>query len=302
MSRATVLFPLFALLVCALAYVQPAWFSAGKPAIVPLLALIMFSMGMTLSGADFQRVARRPRLIALGMAMQYTIMPLAAWVVAHALALPPELSVGLILVGASAGGTASNVVTFLARGDVALSITLTLCSTLLAVFATPLLTLLYVGTRVPVPVYDMLLSVAQMVILPVLAGTALNTLFGTALRPLQALFPLLSMGAIVVIIGIIVALNQGRIAQMGVGIALAVVLHNSIGLGSGYALARLFGLDPRTCRTLAIEVGMQNSGLSVALAIKHFSAAAALPGAVFSIWHNLSGALLAGYWSSHDKR
>ncbi|UCE88353.1 MAG: bile acid:sodium symporter family protein [Pseudomonadota bacterium] len=296
MKRLTLLFPLFALVLSAMAFAAPWAFMPLKPAIVPLLGIIMFGMGMTLTAEDFRRVLRRPGVIALGTVLQYTVMPLGAFLVAMALGLPPDLIAGMVLVGSSAGGTASNVICYLARGDVALSITLTMVSTLLAVLATPSLTWLYSGQLVPVPVANMLVSVLKIVVIPVALGATLNTLFGRRLRKLQPAFPLLSMIAIVAIIAIIVALNQGRIAGMGLSVLAAVALHNALGLTAGYWLPRWLGHDKTVCRTLAIEVGMQNSGLSVALAVNHFSVAAALPGAVFSIWHNLSGSLLAAVW------
>ena len=186
---------------------------------------------------------------------------------------------------------------YLARGDLALYITLTTVSTLLAVVLTPLLTQLYVGERVPVPAGDMLVSILQVVLAPVAPGVLVNRLAGQQIAGLQRLFPLASVGAIVLIIAIIVALNRGSLAAMGPAAALAVVLHNGVGLAAGYGLARLAGQDEMRARTLSIEVGMQNSGLAVALAVKYFSTAAALPGAIFSVWHNLSGSALAAWWS-----
>ena len=295
-ARATSLFPLWALLASAIAYAAPAPFTAMKPAIVPLLGAVMFGMGMTLSWASFAGVLRRPGTIVLGILLQFLVMPLAAWAVAALSGLPAMLATGLILVGSCPGGTASNVVCYLARGDVALSITLTTLSTLLAIVATPALTLLYAGAIVPVPAGEMVASIARIVLLPVVAGVLVNQLAGKRTEPLQQLFPLLSVTAIVVIIAIIVALNRANLAVMGPAVAAAVVMHNGIGLATGFWIPRLLGRDQRTCRTLAIEVGMQNSGLGVALAVKYFSAAAALPGALFSIWHNLSGSLLAGWW------
>ncbi|MEW8624522.1 MAG: bile acid:sodium symporter family protein [Candidatus Thiodiazotropha sp.] len=293
----TRLFPLWAVLLSAVAYLYPAPFVALKPAIIPLLGLVMFGMGMTLSLEDFKRVFQRPKIIGVGVLLQFALMPLIAWLIAELLALPPYLMAGLVLVGACPGGTASNVVCYLARGDVALSITMTTVSTLLAIVATPLLTWLYVGQKVPVPVESMLWSIFKIVLLPVSLGVLVNTFYGPRLKPIKPLFPLISILAIVVIIGIVVALNQSNIANMGMLLALAVILHNLIGLAGGYWISRGLGWDQRLSRTLAIEVGMQNSGLGVALSVKYFSAAAALPGAIFSIWHNLSGSMLAGYWS-----
>ncbi|OFW12140.1 MAG: bile acid:sodium symporter [Acidobacteria bacterium RIFCSPLOWO2_02_FULL_59_13] len=294
------LFPLWAVAATTVALAWPDRLTPLGPAIVPLLGVVMFGMGLTLTARDFLAVARRPLLIAGGTALQFGIMPLAAWIVGHSLSLPPELLVGLILVGACPGGTASNVICFLARGDVALSVTLTTVSTLLAVLLTPALTWLYVGELVPVPVLSMLLSILQVVILPVVAGVVVNHLFGARFAYLRGSFPLISVAAIVVIIAIVVALNAGQAAVLAWPVVMAVALHNSLGLAAGYSLPWLFGFDARICRTLAIEVGMQNSGLGVALATQFFSAAAALPGAVFSVWHNLSGSLLAAYWGRRE--
>lgn len=294
--RLTQLFPLWALVFSLLAWWQPQWLVAGKPAIVPLLMLIMFGMGLTLRWDDFRQVFKRPGVIALGVALQYSLMPLLAWTIGRALQLPQELLIGLVVVGACPGGTASNVIAYLARANVALSVSITLVSTLIAVIATPLLTWCYLGERIPVPVEGMLVSLLQIVVIPVVAGSALNTFFPRQLATARELFPLLSVIAIVVVIGIIVALNQSRMAEAGIAVFVAVALHNALGLAGGYGIARLLRQDKVTARTLAIEVGMQNSGLGVALAVKHFTPLAALPGALFSVWHNLSGSLLAAIW------
>jgi BASS family bile acid:Na+ symporter len=292
----TRLFPIWALLGSLLAWTVPAGFVPLKALIVPLLGIVMFGMGMTLTANDFLNVLRRPFPVFLGVAMQFLLMPLAAWGLATAAGLPSQLAVGLILVGCSPGGTASNVICYLAKGDVALSITLTMASTLLAVVATPLLTLLYAGETVPVPSLDILVTVFKIIFLPVVLGVMANHYFHHVLSPLHRVFPLLSVSSIVLIIMIIVALNHDSLANFATIVAAVVILHNAIGLFGGYWLPRWLGRDRRECRTLAIEVGMQNSGLAVALAVKYFSASAALPGALFSIWHNLSGSLLAGIW------
>ncbi|MCU7943505.1 MAG: bile acid:sodium symporter family protein [Candidatus Thiodiazotropha sp. (ex Cardiolucina cf. quadrata)] len=296
----TRLFPVWALLFSLIAYGEPDLFVDMKPAIVPLLGVVMFGMGMTLTWKNFTDILKKPVVIGFGVLMQYMVMPFAAWLIAVLSGLPPYLMTGLVLVGACPGGTASNVVCFLARGDVALSITLTTASTLLAIIATPILTWLYVGQKVPVPVASMLWSIFKIVLLPVTLGVLVNTLFGRKLGAFKHIFPLLSVLAIVVIIAIIVALNRSNLANMGMAIALAVIMHNLLGLVGGYWLPKLLGWDERVCRTLAIEVGMQNSGLGVALAVKYFSVTAALPGALFSIWHNLTGSMLAGYWSRRN--
>lgn len=294
------MFPLWAVLATLAALWQPGPLVPLKPAIVPLLGLVMFGMGMTLVPAGFAAVLQRPLPVLLGVLLQFGVMPLAGWLLALTLGLSPGLLAGMVLLGSCPGGTASNVICYLARGDVALSITLTAVSTLLAVVATPVLTLWYAGTVVPVPAADMLLSILRIIIVPVGLGMLLNRYLHRQLEPLRHVFPLVSMLAIVLIIAVIVALNHDQLNALVPAVVLAVVLHNMIGLLLGYGLPRLAGRGQRECRTLAIEVGMQNSGLAVALAVKYFSATAALPGALFSIWHNLSGSLLAGYWSRRN--
>jgi len=297
MERFIRLFPLWAIALSTVAYFSPAQFVDLKPGIIPLLTIIMFSMGLTLNVDDFKRALAMPKLIFSGLILQYTIMPITALLLANFLQLNPALTIGMILVGTCPGGTASNVITYLARGNVALSITLTSFSTILAVVLTPAITLLIADTAIDVPVSKMLISILYIVIFPVGLGLALKHFYAYRIAAVEAYLPLIAICAIVLIIAIITALNVKQFSQLSIGILLAVALHNIIGLLVGYGCAKLLGYKNRECRTLAIEVGMQNSGLAVALAIKHFSAAAALPGAMFSIWHNLSGSTLAYFWS-----
>ena len=299
---ATALFPAAAVLISILSYLHPALLGGLGWMIVPLLGVVMLGMGLTLRPENFLDIMRRPVTIALGVGLQYLIMPLSAWLVSRFFELPLELAVGVILVGACPGGTASNVICYLARGDVALSITLTTVSTVLSVIMTPLLTWAYIGQRVPVPVQAMLLDIAGFILLPVGVGVLCNHYAGHYLKAVKHAFPLLSAAAIVLIIGIIVALNSPHLPLVAMPVLAAVFWQNLLGLAGGYYGARLLGLDARTQRTLAIEVGMQNSGLGVALAQLHFSAAAALPGALFSIWHNITGSVLAGYWGAQADR
>lgn len=290
------LFPLWAILLSTVALFHPAPFISGKAAIIPLLTVIMFGMGMTLTWRKFTQVLNSPKIIVIGVSLQYLVMPFAAFIIAKLFGLSRDAVVGMVLVGSTAGGTASNVIAYLAGGNVALSIMLTMTSTVVAVVAMPTLTLFYLNHVVPVPFGGMLMSMLEIVAIPVILGTTINTLWGKHLRRLQELFPLISATGIVVVIAIIVGLNRDDLFAVGAGTVFAVVLHNLCGLLAGYGVSRLLGYDEQTCRTVGIEVGMQNSGLSVALAIKHFSAAAAVPGALFSIWHNVSGSMLAGYW------
>jgi BASS family bile acid:Na+ symporter len=302
LNTLTRLFPLWAILLSILAYLMPGLFVDFKPWIVPLLSLIMFGMGLTLKPVDFLQVLTNPKIIVIGLSLQFFLMPLYAWGVAEFLQLSPLLLVGMVLVGSSPGGTASNVITYLAKGNLALSVTLTTCSTLLAVVATPYLTLFYAGKTLPVDVGAMLLSVLKMVLLPVLSGLLINTFFAEKITKIKDVFPLISVIAIVFIIAIVVALNNERLGQVGLIVLLAVILHNLLGLISGYFIPRLLGYDQKTAITLSIEVGMQNSGLAVALASKYYGTVATLPGALFSIWHNLSGSLLASYWVKQNRQ
>lgn len=298
----TKLFPVWAILFSFLAYEVPGWFSPLAPLIPYLLGVVMLGMGLTLTGASFRSVVTRPRTVLTGVALQFGIMPLAAWIAASLLGLEAQLAAGLILVGSAPGGTASNVITYLAGGAVALSITLTAISTMLSVVATPALTWLYVGKSVPVPVGSMLVSILAIVLLPVVAGIVLNHFWGRALGKAKHASPLLSVAGIVLIIAIIVARNHDSIRDVGFTVLAAVVLHNAIGLGTGYAIAKSMRFTEAEARTIAIEVGMQNSGLAVVLAQQYFSLLAALPGAVFSIWHNLTGSALASFWSRDATR
>jgi len=301
MKASVTLFPLGAILVSIFAVFFPEVLAPMRPAIVPLLGVVMFGMGMTLKLDDFERVFRQPQLVLLGVSLQYLLMPLIAWSLGQMLQLPLPLLAGLVLVGACPGGTASNVICYLARGNVALSITLTALATLLAVFFTPWLTWLYVGHKIDVPTADMMWTIVRIILVPVTLGVLVNTWFGNVLVNIKRWLPALSATVIILIIGIIVARNASQLSQLALTVIAAVMVHNCLGLVSGYYIPRILGFDRRDCRTLAIEVGMQNSGLGVALADKFFSSLAALPGAIFSIWHNLSGAVLAAVWSRQQQ-
>jgi len=298
---ATLFFPLGAIFVSILSVFYPELLSPYKGLIVPLLGVVMLGMGMTLRPENFLEILKRPRLIAIGVGLQFILMPLIAYLVSILFALPEALIIGMVLLGSCPGGTASNVICYLARGDVALSISLTTVSTLLAVFFTPVLTWIYVGESVPVPVFSMMVNIGKIIILPVGLGVLCNYYFGRHIHFLKHIFPFVSIAAIIIIIGIIVALNHKHLFLVALPVIAAIFWHNAIGLASAYYISRVLGLDERQRRTIAIEVGMQNSGLAVALAQVYFPAVAALPGALFSIWHNISGSILAGFWSRKDK-
>lgn len=297
LNTATKLFPVWAIVLSAIAYVAPELFTPLKSSLFFLLGIVMFGMGISLKASDFLRVLSSPKPIIVGLLLQFLCMPFFAWGLSTWLQLPLALATGMVLVGASPGGTASNFICYLAKGNVALSITITAFSTLLAVIATPALSLLYLGKNVDVPAMKMLLDIVKIILLPVTAGVIINHLFGRFLQSTRRVFPLISVFSIVLIIAIIVALNQPRLGSIGILLISAVALHNALGLFTGYFIPRLLGMDKKTCKTLAIEVGMQNSGLAVALAAKYFAPTAALPGALFSLWHNLTGSLLASFWS-----
>lgn len=284
-----------------LGYVFPAVFISIKSALVPLLGLVMFGMRMTLTPGDFLRIGKKPRPVLIGILAQYVVMPLGGAFAAWVCQLEPQLAAGVILVGSCPGGTASNVITYLARGDVALSVTVTSLSTLLAPVVTPVLTLWLAGKYVSVPVWDMFISISMVILVPVVLGVSVRHRFGGAVERISPLFPALSVLAVGTIIAIIVSLNGDKLGAVGGVVFLAVVIHNSLGLLLGYLVSRVTGLTKEEVRAITFEVGMQNSGLGVALAFQHFSPTAALPGAVFSIWHNLSGSGLAHYWRFHSK-
>jgi len=294
-------FPLWAILASIFAYFQPSAVVEFKSWILPLLMLIMFCMGVTLKVEDFKRVLQKPKLILLTVLLQFSLMPLAAFLISLSFNLSTELMVGMILVGAVSGGTASNVIAYLAKADVALSITMTVVSTLLSIVVTPYITLLYVGQSVPVPALSMLISILKLVLAPVVLGVIVNFFLNKYIDKNKDIFASLSIISIVFIIAIVVGLNEQRLQTIGLVLLAGIILHNITGLFGGYFIAKLLGYNTKECKTVAIEVGMQNSGLAVALSIKYFSALSALPGAIFSIWHNISGSLLASFWAKQEK-
>ncbi|MCT5509178.1 bile acid:sodium symporter family protein [Pseudomonas aeruginosa] len=286
-------FPFWVLLFAILAFFRPAWFLPLTAAIAPLLGLVMFGMGLTLKGEDFREVARHPIRVLIGVLAQFVIMPGLAWLLCSLLQLPAEIAVGVILVGCCPGGTASNVMTWLSRGDVALSVAITSVTTLLAPLVTPALVWLLASAWLPVSFAALFLSILQVVLVPIALGLLAQRLLGERTRQVAEVLPLVSVFSIVVIIAAVVAASQARIAESGLLIMAVVMLHNGFGLLLGYLTGKLTGMPLAQRKALAIEVGMQNSGLGAALANAHFSPLAAVPSALFSVWHNLSGSLLA---------
>ncbi|MCR5850736.1 MAG: bile acid:sodium symporter family protein [Bacteroidaceae bacterium] len=287
---------LLVLASAVLALVFPETLSVVPPkAINYLLGVVMFGMGLTLNLQDFKVVFSRPKDVITGCLAQFTIMPLLAWGLSRLFSLDEALALGVVLVGCCPGGTASNVITYLAKGDLALSVGMTGVSTLLAPFLTPVLTWALAGKSVDVNVTNMFLSILWVVILPIVIGLLVKWLWPKFTEKMTDYLPAFSSIAIAFIVAIVIAANASKLSAGGLVIILVVVLHNICGLGLGYLIGRLLRLSEPKKRAISIEVGMQNSGLASSLATIHFAAypLASIPGAIFSVWHNISGALVA---------
>ncbi len=272
-------------------WIQTSWIN-------PLLMIIMFGMGLTLDPKDFALVFTRPKYILLGCLAQFTIMPALAYGLSLAFALDVGMMAGVILVGTCPGGTSSNVITYLSRGDVALSVGMTSVNTLLAPFLTPAITYLLLQTTISVDVVAMFMSIVQVVIIPIVLGFVINKLFMKFTRALVDVLPAVSVTAICMIVACVVSHNAGRILATGWLVFAVVFLHNMLGYLCGFVLGKILGLDVAQVKALSVEVGMQNSGLATSLAGSTFPdlAMATVPGAIFSVWHNISGALLASVY------
>lgn len=299
--RAVTVFPVLVLAAGAAGLLTPTTFASWGTYVPYMLGFVMFCMGLTMTPMDFKGVVRRPWAVGLGLVAHYVIMPGLGWIVANALDLSPQLAAGVILVGCAPSGTASNVVTYLARGDVALSVSVATVSTVLAPLITPPLTLLLAGEYLPVHAGAMVTDILKTVLLPVCAGLAVRLVAGRWVDRVLPAMPWLSSVAIAAIVAAVVSGSADAIKAAALTVILAVVLHNGLGLALGYGAGKLAGLGAPASRAMAFEVGMQNSGLAASLATTHFSPMAALPAAVFSVWHNVSGALVAA-WMSHRAR
>ena len=282
----------------ALALWQPWIFSWVAPHISAMLGIIMLGMGMTLHWQDFSHVLRHPRELGLGLVVHFGCMPLLAFALCHVFALPPELAMGMILVGTAPGGTASNVLTFIARGDVAFSVAMTAAATLVSLLLTPPLTWLLGGVWVPVDMGGLFWSIVKIVLVPVLLGLLLHHFQRGLVDRLMPFLPLASALVITLVIAGIIAVNAQNILSAGPAIFAAVIAHNLLGLAVGWFAACRLRFAPPRRRALAIEIGTQNSGLATALALAHFTPAAAIAGALFSVWQNISGALLSNFWAT----
>ncbi|MEE1173551.1 MAG: bile acid:sodium symporter family protein [Ruminococcus sp.] len=263
-----------------------------------LLMIIMFGMGLTMKPKDFAPVFTRPKDIIIGCAAQFIIMPSLAFGLSRLFGLDPALTAGVVLVGTCPGGTASNVITYLSKGDVALSVGMTSVNTLLAPFLTPAITYLLLQTTVEVDVWSMFWSIITVILIPIALGFLLNMIFGKYVSKAVTALPLVSTIAICLIVASVVSHNAERIFSAGAIVLSVVILHNLLGYLCGFGLGKLFKMGPSKTKALSIEIGMQNSGLATSLAGTAFPqlAMATVPGALFSVWHNISGAILAGFY------
>lgn len=291
------------LAVAVMAFLVPdtgLWIHTGW--INYLLMAVMFGMGLTISPQDFKVVFTRPRDVAVGCVAQFTIMPILAYVLCVVFGLEAGLMAGVILVGACPGGTASNVITLFSKGDVPLSVGMTVVNTLLAPVVTPLLVYLALHESIDFDILQMFLSIVQVVIIPIALGFVISHFFGKQTGKAKDVLPVVSLAAISLIVMCVVSHSVGPLRDCGIAVFAVVVLHNLLGYVCGYAVALLFRMPESRKRALSIEVGMQNSGLATSLAATSFPslAMATVPGAVFSVWHNISGALLAAWYSGHD--
>ena len=289
------------LVAAVLALIFPSMLQQIRPTVINyLLGVVMFGMGLTLNLQDFKIVFSRPKDVMIGCLAQFTVMPLLAWGLARVFQLDEALAPGVVLVGCCPGGTASNVITYLAKGDLALSVGMTGVSTLLAPFMTPFLTWALAGKSVNVDVVGMLLSILWVVILPIVIGLVVKWIWPKFTEQATDYLPAFSSVAIAFIVSIVIAANANKLMAGGLMIVMVVILHNLCGLSLGYLIGQLLGLSDPKRRAISIEVGMQNSGLASSLATIHFAAypLATIPGAIFSVWHNISGALVARIYTS----
>jgi len=297
-------FALWVIVFAALALWQPDFFVWLKAYIPWILGIIMLGMGMTMTVDDFKGVLQSPKAVLIGVVAQFVVMPGLAFVLCKLFNLPPEIAVGVILVGCCPGGTASNVITYMAKGNVALSVACTSVSTLLAPVLTPAIFYLLASQWLKIDAASMFISILQVVLLPIVIGLILRTWLKRQVESYIQVMPLVSVIAIVAIVAAIIGGSKAAILQSGLLILAVVILHNGLGYLLGFTAARFFKLPYADSKAIAVEVGMQNSGLGVALAAVHFAASpiTAVPSAIFSLWHNISGPALATYWASKHKQ
>ncbi len=293
------------LIVAAVALFVPTSLSWIKTTWINyLLMIVMFGMGLTIQPNDFTVVFKRPKEVIIGCLAQFTVMPLLAYALGKGFGLEEALLVGLVLVGTCPGGTSSNVMSYLAKADVALSVGMTTVSTLIAPILTPAITYLLLKTTVEIDAFAMFLSIIKVVIVPIGLGLIINRLFSETTQKVSKILPLVSVTAIVLIVASVVSANSEKILTTGFIVFIVVIVHNCGGYLCGYLIAKVLGLSTKKQKTIAIEVGMQNSGLASGLATSAFPnlAMATVPGAIFSVWHNISGAIIANIFSNIDNK
>lgn len=291
-------FALWVLLFAYLAFQFPETYKQFAPYIPYLLGIVMFGMGITLTFNDFGEVFKHPKSVVIGVVGQFVIMPAIAFALAKCFDLPADLAIGVILVGSCPGGTSSNVMTYLAKGNTALSVACTTISTLLAPLLTPVIFYVLASQWLEIDATGMFISVLKMVLFPIFLGLVVRALFKKQITEISQTMPLVSVISIVLILAAVVAVSKDKIAESGLLIFGVVVLHNCLGYLVGFFAAKLLGLNIADSKAVSIEVGMQNSGLGAALAAAHFNPIAAVPSAVFSFWHNVSGPILANIFSN----
>ncbi|MFV9422892.1 bile acid:sodium symporter family protein [Staphylococcus sp. Ze7] len=294
---ATNTFLLWMLVAAIIGFIFPAQLATLSGWVPYLLGIVMLGMGLTIDPKDFKIVFQAPRSVIIGVILQYTIMPLTAFLIAKLFNLPPEVAIGVILVGCCPGGTSSNVMSYLANANVALSVAITSVSTLLAPILTPALIYLFANQWLEVSFMSMFWSVIQVILIPIIIGFILQKLFKNFAAKSAKALPIVSVVAISLILASVVGGSKSQILETGLLIFAVVILHNIVGYTLGYTLAKIFHLERADKKAVSIEVGMQNSGLAVSLATVHFSPLAAVPGAVFSLVHNITGPILAKYWN-----
>ena len=296
-------FALWVILFSAIALMLPDLFVWLRAYIPWMLGLIMFGMGMTMTPGDFKSILQSPKAVAIGVVAQFMVMPGLAFLLCQLFRLPAEIAIGVILVGCCPGGTASNVITYMAKGNTALSVACTSVSTLLAPLLTPAIFYLLASQWIEINALSMLISILQVVLFPIILGLIVRALLKTKVEGYIQVMPVISVIAIVAIVAAIIAGSKTQILESGLMILGLVALHNGMGYLLGYWASRILKLAEIDCRAVSIEVGMQNSGLGVALAATHFAASpiTAVPSAIFSLWHNISGPALATYWAAKSK-
>lgn len=296
-------FALWVILFSAIALMLPDLFVWLRAYIPWMLGLIMFGMGMTMTPGDFKSILQSPKAVAIGVVAQFMVMPGLAFLLCQLFQLPAEIAIGVILVGCCPGGTASNVITYMAKGNTALSVACTSVSTLLAPLLTPAIFYLLASQWIEINALSMLISILQVVLFPIILGLIVRALLKTKVEGYIQVMPVISVIAIVAIVAAIIAGSKTQILESGLMILGLVALHNGMGYLLGYWASRILKLVEIDCRAVSIEVGMQNSGLGVALAATHFAASpiTAVPSAIFSLWHNISGPALATYWAAKSK-